>query len=32
MRVEQGRMPDLITFRKLCIWLKTDPKDIFFGK
>lgn len=25
MRVENGRLPDVETFRKICIWLKTDP-------
>jgi transcriptional regulator with XRE-family HTH domain len=25
MRVENGRIPDIETFAKICIWLKTDP-------
>jgi transcriptional regulator with XRE-family HTH domain len=25
MRVENGRIPDVETFGKICIWLKTDP-------
>ena len=27
-RVESGKLPDLITFRKLCAWLKVDPAEI----
>jgi transcriptional regulator with XRE-family HTH domain len=30
MRVENGRIPDIETFRKICIWLKTDPNS-FLG-
>lgn len=30
MRVENGRIPDIKTFRKICIWLKTDPNS-FLG-
>jgi transcriptional regulator with XRE-family HTH domain len=30
MRVESGRIPDLETFAKICIWLKTDPGE-FLG-
>ncbi len=30
MRVENGRVPDIETFRKICIWLKTDPNS-FLG-
>jgi transcriptional regulator with XRE-family HTH domain len=29
-RVENGHMPDLETFRKLCIWVQRDPKE-FLG-
>jgi transcriptional regulator with XRE-family HTH domain len=29
-RVENGHMPDLDTFAKLCIWLNRDPKE-FLG-
>jgi transcriptional regulator with XRE-family HTH domain len=25
MRVESGRVPDVETFRKLCVWLRVDP-------
>jgi transcriptional regulator with XRE-family HTH domain len=25
MRVENGRVPDVETFRKICVWLRTDP-------
>jgi transcriptional regulator with XRE-family HTH domain len=25
MRVENGRIPDVATFGKICKWLKTDP-------
>jgi DNA-binding Xre family transcriptional regulator len=28
VRVEAGRMPDLETFQKICIWLKVNPADI----
>ncbi len=27
-RVEAGRLPDLLTFRKICAWLKVNPADI----
>jgi len=27
-RVEAGKLPDLLTFRKLCTWLKIDPATI----
>ena len=27
-RVESGKLPDLLTFRKLCTWLKVDPAEI----
>jgi transcriptional regulator with XRE-family HTH domain len=27
-RVESGKLPDLLTFRKLCAWLKVDPATI----
>ena len=27
-RVEAGRLPDLLTFKKLCAWLKVNPADI----
>lgn len=27
LRVEGGRIPDVVTFGKLCNWLGTDPKD-----
>lgn len=27
-RVEAGKLPDLLTFRKLCTWLKVDPATI----
>jgi transcriptional regulator with XRE-family HTH domain len=27
-RVESGKLPDLLTFRKLCSWLKIDPAEI----
>jgi transcriptional regulator with XRE-family HTH domain len=30
MRVENGRIPDIETFRKLCVWLKTDANS-FLG-
>jgi transcriptional regulator with XRE-family HTH domain len=29
-RVENGNMPDLETFAKLCIWVQRDPKE-FLG-
>ena len=29
-RVENGHMPDLETFAKLCTWLQRDPRD-FLG-
>ena len=29
-RVENGHMPDLATFAKLCKWLERDPRD-FLG-
>ena len=28
-RVEQGHLPDLATFSKLCRWLNLDPAEIF---
>jgi transcriptional regulator with XRE-family HTH domain len=28
MRVENGRIPDLETFGKICIWLKKDPGSL----
>jgi transcriptional regulator with XRE-family HTH domain len=30
LRVESGRIPDVLTFGKLCIWLQLDPKS-FLG-
>ena len=30
MRVEAGRIPDVETFGKICVWLKTDPGN-FLG-
>jgi transcriptional regulator with XRE-family HTH domain len=27
-RVEGGKLPDLLTFRRLCAWLKVDPAEI----
>ena len=27
-RIEAGRLPDLLTFRKICAWLKINPADI----
>jgi hypothetical protein len=30
MRVEAGRVPDVETFGKLCVWLGVDPK-IYLG-
>jgi len=27
-RVEGGKLPDILTFRKLCDWLKVDPAEI----
>jgi transcriptional regulator with XRE-family HTH domain len=27
-RVENGNVPDLETFRKLCVWVAIDPNDI----
>ena len=30
LRVEGGRIPDIVTFGKLCNWLNVDPKD-FLG-
>lgn len=30
MRVENGRVPDLVTFGKMCSWLELDPGD-FLG-
>lgn len=27
-RIEAGRLPDLLTFRKICEWLKINPADI----
>ena len=30
LRVESGRLPDLDTFGKICVWLQVDPGD-FLG-
>ena len=30
LRVESGRIPDVVTFGKLCKWLQVDPKS-FLG-
>lgn len=30
LRVESGRIPDVETFGKLCVWLKIDPSE-FLG-
>lgn len=30
LRVESGRIPDVLTFGKLCKWLQVDPKS-FLG-
>jgi transcriptional regulator with XRE-family HTH domain len=27
-RVEGGKLPDLLTFQKICAWLKLDPAEI----
>ena len=27
-RIEAGKMPDLQTFRKLCLWLEVDPTSL----
>lgn len=27
-RIEGGRLPDLLTFRKICDWLKVNPAEI----
>ena len=27
-RVEGGKLPDLLTFRKLCGWLQIDPAEV----
>jgi transcriptional regulator with XRE-family HTH domain len=27
-RIEAGRLPDLLTFKKICAWLKINPADI----
>jgi transcriptional regulator with XRE-family HTH domain len=27
-RIEAGRLPDLLTFRKICAWIKIDPAEI----
>lgn len=27
-RVENGKIPDLITFAKICTWLKIDPSEM----
>src|SRR5438128_6365883 len=27
-RVEAGKLPDLLTFRKICVWLKIDPAEL----
>jgi len=31
MRIENGRMPDLTTFGKVCSWLEIDPKEFLGG-
>lgn len=28
-RIEQGKMPDLDTFMRLCEWLQVSPRDFF---
>lgn len=28
VRVEGGRQPDLLTFKRICEWLKVDPAEI----
>ncbi len=30
MRIEAGRVPDVVTFGKVCVWLRVDPSD-FLG-
>jgi transcriptional regulator with XRE-family HTH domain len=30
MRIEAGRVPDVATFGKVCLWLRVDPSD-FLG-
>lgn len=27
-RVERGFFPDLVTFRKICLWLEINPSDV----
>ena len=27
-QVEAGKLPDLLTFRKICVWLKIDPAEL----
>jgi transcriptional regulator with XRE-family HTH domain len=27
-RIEGGRLPDILTFKKICAWLKVDPAEI----
>jgi len=27
-RIEAGRLPDILTFKKICSWLKISPADI----
>ncbi len=27
-RIEAGRLPDLLTFRKICAWLRINPAEI----
>lgn len=27
-RIEAGRLPDLLTFRKICAWLKINPAEL----
>jgi len=26
-RVERGKLPDLLTFQKICAWLRVDPNE-----
>ena len=28
VRVEAGRLPDILTFKKICTWLKINPAEI----
>lgn len=28
MRIENGRTPDIMTFTKICQWLKIDPREL----